>query len=178
MEPLPDEPLYFVGVGLPPLESAFFTKLKEKFHPQGKTKSPAHLTLKPPFIYPDRNRLSAILAKWAREQKPFWIKFEKVGSFNQRKYGTVFLEPDKGEALKRLASNLDGALPFLPATSAFIPHLTVANNVPHEEMTAAMVKIRSLKLELSLRVKSVTLYQRLPQEAWAAAAEFPFSPER
>lgn len=174
---MPDEPLYFVGIGLPPLESAFFTKLKEKFHPQGKAKSPAHLTLKQPFIYPDPNRLNVILAKWARGQTPFWAKFEKIGSFTQRKYGTVFLEPERGEPLKRLAVNLDASLPFLPATTAFVPHLTVANNVPHEEMAAVKEKIRSLKLELNLHIKSITLYQRLSQEPWKAAAQFPFSQE-
>lgn len=175
MEPSPGESLYFVGVGLPALESAFFTKLKQKHLPPGKALSPAHITLKPPFLYPNETRLVEILTKFVKSKRPFQAEFTNIGTFEQKKYATLYLQPDKGEDFKRLASDLDTVLPFLPPTNNFHPHLTLANFIPLDNLDNLKSTFRSLNLKLKLSVASLTLFSKSDEADWRVKQEFPFS---
>lgn len=174
MSPQNRIPEYFLGVGFPPEENEFFTELKAMFHPEGIVTSPPHITLKPPFYWQDMPGLIARLDKWAKKQDPFEVTLAPVGSFRQRKYGTVFLVPEKGEDLKRLERSISQAIPPLKDQDNFIPHLTVGNRVPLDELQEMKQKVREMRVSLETTVKSVVLFRHYRREPWEKFQEFFF----
>jgi 2'-5' RNA ligase len=165
---------YFLGIGVPSPENAFFTELKELYHPENRVTSPPHITLKPPFLMPNKSYLLEKLAKIARYQEPFDIVLENIGSFRQPKYATVFLEPKSGEKLKALESLLGKEIHYLPKTRNFHPHLTLAQKVPHENLASVKNELRDLNLKLKLRVDALILYRQDESGQWEVDQEFRF----
>lgn len=165
---------YFLGIGVPEPENSFLTELKELYHPENRLSSPPHITLKPPFLMPNRSYMLEKLAKIARYKRPFELVLEKVGSFTQPKYGTVFLEPKSGEELKVLESMLTREIHYLPKNRNFHPHLTLAQKVQHDNLAQVKSELRDLNLKLKLLVNSVVLYQQSESGQWEVDREFPF----
>lgn len=165
---------YFLGISIPEPENTFFMELKQQYHPDHHLTSPPHITLKPPFLMPNKNYLLEKLAKITRYTQPFALVFENIGSFKQLKYGTVFLEPKSGEELKQLESVLGKEILYLPKTRNFHPHLTLAQKVPHENLTQVKSELRALNLKLKLPVESLMLYQQAESGQWLPEREFRF----
>lgn len=165
---------YFLGIGLPEPENAFFAELKTLYHPEKTLSSPPHITLKPPFLMPNRSYMLEKLAKVARYQEPFELVFDKIGSFKQLKYGTVFLEPETSEKLKQIEIAVSTEIHYLPKTRNFHPHLTLAQRVPHESLAEVKSELRDLNLKLKLKIAALTLYQQTESGLWYPEKEFRF----
>ncbi len=172
--PEPGEYQYFLGIGLPSKENRFFSTLKKHFHPQHHLSSPPHITIKPPFLYPNETVLISKLTKWAKLQTPFQVAFQKIGVFYHEKYATIFLSPNKTQAFKMLESGLTDKITFLPRIKNFYPHLTIANRVPLKQVDQIKHQLRSLNIKLKLKIKSITLYRRQLKQAWQAYKVFDF----
>ncbi len=169
-----DIPRYFIGIGLPSPWQENLNKIKRSYHPQHRMTSPAHITLKPPFWYPDNNTqsLTAQLAKWSARRRLFEVKLEYVGSFEKRDYGVVFVHPRKGGKLKRLDYTLDEEVRFLPENKQFVPHLTLAQRVRKAKLGEVKREIRKLNLKLEFEVNKITLYILKKGESWKEFKEF------
>jgi len=165
---------YFLGIGLPELENSFFSELKTLYHPEKTLSSPPHITLKPPFLMPNRSYMLEKLAKIARYQEPFELVFDKIGSFKQLKYGTVFLEPETSEKLKQIEISLSTEIHYLPKTRNFHPHLTLAQRVPHHDLAQVKSELRDLNLKVKLKIEALTLYQQSESGEWLPEKEFRF----
>jgi 2'-5' RNA ligase len=168
---------YFIGIGLPKKEDKLFSFLKEQFHPKNNLSSPAHITLIPPFFYENESGLVLELESWAKKQTKFESNFEKIGSFNQSKYGTVFLAPDESKNFKKIYFGLIEVLPSLTKKyrNNFVPHLTIANRAPLDQMKNIETQLRNMQIKLKLKVKGVSLYKRTAGRSWSKYMEFNFS---
>ncbi len=151
---------YFIGIGLPTKENKYMSYVKKLFHPKSKLTSPPHITLIPPFYYQNDKELKEKLIAWGKSQEEIRVTFKWVGSFKQRKYGTVFLAPVKGEEIKKIASSLLKNFSFMKIKGQFIPHLTLAQRVGLDNTNEVKKQIRDMKIEVELRVNSVILYQQ------------------
>jgi len=165
---------YFLGIGLAEPENAFFSEIRRLYHPNHTLTSPPHVTLKQPFLMPNRQYLLEKLAKVARYLEPFSLDFELIGSFRQPKYGTVFLEPRTSEKLKVIERTLSENIAFLPSSKSFYPHLTLAQRVPHEKLKQTKQELRALKPEIKLLVDHIALYRQEESGDWTIDRVFPF----
>lgn len=165
---------YFLGIALSEPENAFFSEIRRLYHPEHKLTSPPHVTLKPPFLMPNRHYLLEKLAKVARYTEPFTLDFNLIGSFRQPKYGTVFLEPRTSEKLKSIERTLSENIAFLPNNKTFYPHLTLAQRVPHEKLKQTKQELRALKPEIQLAINHIALYRQEESGEWVIDQIFPF----
>jgi 2'-5' RNA ligase len=165
---------YFIGISLAEPENAFFSEIRRLYHPNHSLTSPPHVTLKPPFLMPNRHYLLEKLAKVARYLEPFTLDFELIGSFRQPKYGTVFLEPRSSEKLKVIERSLSENIAFLPSSKTFYPHLTLAQRVPHEKLKQTKQELRALKPEIKLLVDHIALFRQEESGEWVIDQVFPF----
>lgn len=157
---------YFIGLGLPRQESDLLAKIRRELEGRAVLSSPPHVTIKPPFVYHFARALDQQLASFAKDQQGFEVRFEKVASFAHRKYGTVYLAPEKGEDLRKLEQDLSKRIKYLPEQSQFIPHLTVANRIDLDRLEEVKKQVRSLGLKLKLKVNNLTLYEHERFGAW------------
>ncbi len=150
---------YFIGISLPPKATKVFNQVKQTFHPNHRLTSPAHITLVAPFYWTNQTLLIGQLTKLAHQFQPFEAKFNHLASFKQPKYGTVYLAPDKVAPFKHMAITLQLAILGQEEKGEFIPHLTLAQKVPHQDIDLVKQKLRDMKLSLKLKVRSFTLFK-------------------
>lgn len=174
MEPHPSTYEYFLGLSLPEPENTFFASLKQEFQNGKPLSSPPHVTLMPPFEFPNFQRLDGLVARFARHQKPFTSTLDLVGTFRQKRHGTVFLAPKKGEPFKTLVNGLNDFLIELEPVENFHPHLTVGHRVPLEELETKKDHLRAMNLKLKWHITSLTLYRRIPGEHWEVFKTYAF----
>jgi len=151
--------IYFVGVGLPEKEESVFNNVKMNFHPNKRISSPAHITLVPPFYWTNKEILVGMLRQFALDLVPFSSEFTQVGSFLELKYGTVFLQPNKGEEFKKIAISLYELLLPNEKLKNYIPHLTLAQKVDLDRVDEVKNRIREMKLYLKLYVHQIRLFK-------------------
>ncbi len=168
------ESRYFIGIGLPPKAESIFNHVKRTFHPQHRLTSPAHITLVPPFYWTNHQLLVSQLTKLASQFQSFTAKFTRIASFKQLKYGTVFLAPNQVAPFKHLALTLQQAILGQAYRGEFKPHLTLAQKVPHDQLTSVKQQIREMNLSLKLKVDRLTLFS-FNDQVWVKHQTFPFS---
>lgn len=127
--------LYFIAIVLPePLRSEI-AAIKHDLAHRHKTfaalKSPAHITLAPPFTWkePEEYQLVNLLKKFQSPVAPFEVTLEGFGAFMPR---VIFIQPRPDESLQRLYEAVQQqVVPHLPdrkkTSPPFHPHITVAN---------------------------------------------------
>ena len=174
MAPHPSFTRYFIGISLSEPENTFFSEIRRLYHPEHRLTSPPHVTVKQPFLMPNRNYLLEKLAKVARYTEPFTLDFELIGSFHQPKYGTIFLEPRRGEKLKALERSLSDNVAFLPNGKNFHPHLTLAQRVPHDRIKTTKQELRALQPAIKLKIDHLVLYAQDESGEWIIDRVFPF----
>ncbi len=165
---------YFLGISIPEPENTLFSEIRRLYHPNHTLTSPPHVTIKQPFLMPNRQYLLEKLAKVARYLEPFTLNFELIGSFRQPKYGTVFLEPRSSEKIKIVERALSENIAFLPSGRSFHPHLTLAQKVPHERMKQTKQELRALKPQIKLEVDHLALFAQQETGEWLIDRVFPF----
>jgi 2'-5' RNA ligase len=159
---------FFLGIGLPEKEDAFFNYLKQQFHPQNRLSSPAHITLISPLYLENLNKINQKLKLTLNQEQPFCTIFEEIGSFYQKKYGTVYLAPNKPENFFNINTKINEVIfNSLPKRkNEFVPHLTIANRIPLGEVENVKEKLKLMKIKLELNVNSVYLYRRKVNQSW------------
>ena len=142
-------------------------------------KSPPHLTLQPPFAWPesDLDRLKDCLARFASRQSSFPVELNGFGAFSPR---VVFVRPVKNAGLERLFQQLTQALrddlEFSDPRNdrPFHPHMTIAHrDLSEDDFPAVWAHFRNEKLERRFTAAALTLLRSV-QGKWVAEAEFTF----
>jgi 2'-5' RNA ligase len=133
--------LYYIAiVVLEPLQSeitAFKTDIHQRFGAKSALKSPAHITLFPPFRWEstDENALKSALDEFSityfQKRGPLSIKLENFGFFRK---STVFIQPKSNENLNLLRLELLNYLSMhinlrdeKDAVRPYHPHITLVN---------------------------------------------------
>ncbi len=167
----PCEQTHFIGVTvsgqLAETVSSCRRWMHERFGCKSGHQTPPHVTLIPPFIFPDERRivdLELALEGFIHRQKPFDGRFRGFGAFAER---TVFVrvEPDPRwnawhESVTEAVIN---AFPDLIHRDKrpFTPHLTVSNrDIPLGAVPAALSHFDTLDLDVSIPIDHVVLFER------------------
>jgi 2'-5' RNA ligase len=125
---------FFVAL-LPPTDlqdeaNAIIQDLSDRFQ-TSTAKAPPHITLYPPFLWRDRDRLIHCLTTIAAVQPPIPIQLNGFGAFPPRVlYVNVVKTPELMAAQAQITATLATELQLIDATGqrrGFHPHLTVAS---------------------------------------------------
>lgn len=176
-------PLYFIAV-LPPEEiQAEITAFKERIAGTWGTRhalrSPPHITLFPPFSWPDRQLPALIksLGSFAKGLTAFYVELKNFEAFPP---GVIFVNPLKNKQLEllfqKLARHLELNFHCTDARNArpFHPHMTIAHrDLPEDSFPAIWTAFRDKSYERIFRVNAIVL---LKQEngRWEPLQTFPF----
>jgi 2'-5' RNA ligase len=137
---------------------------------------PAHVTVLYPFVAPDRidDEVLAALRRAVGTVPAFDAVWRRTGWFEQ---GVLWLAPEPAEPFRALTAAVVREFPDHPPFGGVypevVPHLTVANGAPMEEMRAAERAIRPL-LPFAMRVVHVqVLAGTTIDRSWRVLADLP-----
>lgn len=133
--------LYYIAIIIPePLQSeitAFKNDIYERFGAKSALKSPAHITLFPPFNWKNEDEtalkttLDGFSSSIFQENRPLSIKLKNFGFFRK---STIFIQPEsnengsilRGSLLDYLSTHI-GLRDDKDAERPFHPHITIVN---------------------------------------------------
>lgn len=175
---------YFVAL-LPPsnLQAEVITIQQEvwqAYQSKAALRSPPHLTLQPPFLWPeeDLETLQDSLAIFAQKRGPVPIKLSGFGAFPPRviyvhvghQGRLVEIQP---ELLKHFAETL-GIVDRKAQNCPFTPHMTVAfRDLKPAQFSRAWLEFEQRPFEARFTAKELTLLKHDGQK-WQISAQFPF----
>lgn len=176
------DPLYFIAI-LPPAEiqeeiTAFKNNIAESWGPRHALRSPPHITLQPPFAWPDQrlSELQACLRDFAAKQTRFYVQLKNFGAFPP---GVVFVQPVLSKELAGIYTNLiqclQTELGFTDTRNqrSFHPHMTIA----HRDVDAAVFpdiwrQFKGMPYERVFRAELISLL-KLHEGKWKPGIAFP-----
>lgn len=158
--------LYFIAVTAPePVNEqvlGFKNYMLETYGCRVALKSPAHITLVPPFTLADqeRARLERTLDAFAAEQNNLDIELKDFAAFAPR---VIYVDVVASRALEELQAALEQTLlgqsfPVRKSTRAFHPHVTMANRdlQPHH-FREAWDRFRHERFEARFPAQGISL---------------------
>ena len=178
------DPLYFIAVLPPEVLQREITAIKQqiaqRWGAQHALKSPPHLTLQPPFAWPD-SKLGALkesLRKLAAAQTPFQVDLKHFGAFPPR---VIYISPVANEALARLFQalirQLEHDLGFSDPRNRrpLRPHMTIAHrDLREEDFPEIWAFFKERTFERRFEVKALALLNHI-QGKWVVDTTFPFA---
>lgn len=177
-------PLFFIAV-LPPDEvqrtvTAFKNHIAEKWGPRHALNSPPHLTLQPPFEWPehDLDALKDCLNHFAARQTSFAIDLDGFGSFPPR---VVFIKPLKNKLLNQLFHHLvtclERELGFSDPRNRrpFHPHMTIAHrDLDESDFPDVWAYFREKNYKCRFETNALTLLRNV-RGKWEVEEMFSFA---
>lgn len=175
--------MYFIAVVLPePLLSeiaAIKHELSKKYKTYVSLKSPAHITLVPPFFYkePDEYLLVKMLKTFQPGISSFPLQLDGFGCFAPR---VIFVQPQASPLLERLYASIQQHVKSelserKKSSPPFHAHITVANRDWSEyDFHQAWDEIKDKPYTGSFVVESFSLL-KLEKEKWRILANFPLA---
>lgn len=175
--------LYFIGI-IPNEELKLKVKslkeeMRDRFGAKHALKSPAHITLQPPFKRPEEDEAEIIkrLKEFSSGRESFPLQLSGFGSFAPRVIFINITNPEKCEALySDLKKDLVESLDFMAdeVRSAFHPHMTIATrDLTKEAFLLAWPEFKSRHFNAKFDVKSVFLLKH-NGKFWDIYREFEF----
>lgn len=155
-------------------------QLKEKFGLKYALKSPAHITLKMPFLWKEDKEqiLISRLTKFFLENPPFNLKLGGIGKFGKR---VVFVKVEKEENLMELQNRLvllcktQCNLKLELSDYAFNPHMTLAfKDVKERFFEDYVLFLKSIGFMQNMEVYEVALLRKEERE-WQVCHRFPLN---
>lgn len=135
---------------------------------------PPHLTLKQPFEATDIE-ISAIaeqLKDIAQKSQPFRLNVTKAKSF-QPVSNTIYFKVELSEELERLHTSLHDNKIFKDEPEhAFIPHITIAQNLSDNEHSDVLGQLSMLDVSHEEEVKRIHLLYQLEDGTWTVYETF------
>ena len=153
--------------------------LKEQFNLKYALRSPAHITLKMPFLWNEskEDRLTDKLQDFFKEQRPFHLKVRKIGTFSDR---VIFIKVEEKKELLELQQKLVAMckveLNLIQELSdyAYRPHMTVAfKDIKKGRFTEYLEWVKETGFSGRVRVNDVVLL-KMNEGKWAVIKRFPF----
>lgn len=160
--------------------TALKLQLKEEFNLKYALKSPAHVTLKMPFLWNEakEHQLISQLDAFFQEQSRFKLALKGIGKFGQR---VIYIKVKEHKALTQLQSDLvqrcktQLKLKLELSDSSYHPHMTLAFKDIKKKMFSEYYDfIKSRGFSGGVEVNQVVLLKKDDRQ-WAAFHAFPFS---
>lgn len=179
-------PLYFIAL-LPPEEiqeevRQFKLEAKERFGSERALRSPAHITLWPPFRYADERlpHLKDTLKEFAYVQQPFPLTLKDFAAFKPRVIYVDVLESTELSKLYydlRKHLHLETDLEVEEPQRPFHPHMTVAfRDLERERFPEAWEHFSQQRYERTFTANRFALL-RYRKNEWHVESEFLFRKE-
>lgn len=154
-------------------------EMRDRFGAKHALKSPAHITLIPPFKREEANErfISDFLSRFAIEQEAFSLILDGFGCFSP---GVIYINVKDGEPIRKLHSKLCSGLndEYLAAeeelNSRFNPHMTIATrDLDWEQFKLAWPEYKNRMFNAEFIVKSVFILKH-NGKFWDIYREFEF----
>lgn len=182
----PQHPLWFIAL-LPPADlSQEITAIKQDFSDRYRSraalKSPPHITLYPPFTWPETTiaQVRSTLASFAQTRSAFPIQLQGYGAFAPR---VIYIHVEPTLALTQvhqdLLNVLDRSLQLRNARETqrpYRPHLTIAfRDLSRSSFEQAWPAYRDRPFQAEFLATHLTLLYHTRQR-WMVDRTFPFQP--
>jgi 2'-5' RNA ligase len=175
-------PLHFIAILTPsPINRQVLewkNYMLQQFNCKVALKSPAHITLIPPFIMPDTEQqaLTDILKQFAQHQHPFTIHIKNFAAFKPR---VIYVAVQTNPLLHQLKIALEEEIlkaerfRIKKEERPFHPHITIANrDLQKEDFPKAWQHFNSLLYETSFTADNITLLRHNEQKNWLPVTSF------
>jgi 2'-5' RNA ligase len=174
--------LYFVGVVAPSEINkkvlGWKVYMQKKFGCKVALRSPAHITLVPPFRIAQENEgeLAVHLREFSVSQTFLSVQLNGFSSFAPR---VIFVRVELSQELASLQKRLEAYLisnnfPIKLSTRPFHPHITIANrDLKKPDYREAFEHFRSKKYSTSFPIAASHLLRSEP-DGWQIIGEYPF----
>jgi 2'-5' RNA ligase len=175
--------LYFIALLAPPFIADQVLQWKNEMHLkygcQVALKSPAHITLIPPFNASQAEELQLLqfLQEFAPQQPALEVSVNGFGIFGQR---TIFLAVEKNKPLELLFQLINRSFrqefPTMGKTTGrnFHPHITIANrDIPPAKFDEALARFSSTSFKAQCPLNNISLL-RLDPGKWTTLKSFTF----
>ena len=159
--------MYFLAIVAPPGVDEKVTEwknfMRDHFGCQVALRSPAHITLIPPFwMEPDlQPKLQDAMHEFSARQNTFQIQLHNFDSFRPK---VIFVGVNHSEALQTLANRLEeyllgtNSFPVKKSARPFHPHMTIANRDLHKkDFYTAWELFKNRKYRENFLVDGITL---------------------
>ncbi len=176
--------LYYIAIVPPePIASeikAFKTYAGDHFGSYHALRSPAHITLVPPFHWAveDIERVKTVLSDFSKKQNIFDLHYSNFNCFEPR---VVFVDVRPSEALLELRNalleTLKTALEFNQRTKrdTFHPHTTISYRYTNDEQfAAAWAYFSNQNYQATFEVKNIILFKHRKEIGWQVDGHFEF----
>src|SRR3954454_13476336 len=151
-------------------------QLRRRWDPAAAAGVPAHVTILYPFVPPPDldPRVRAALSEIAAANRPFDVRFDRVGRFP----AAVYLVPDPSEPFIRLTeavqARFPGLLPYEGAFDEVIPHLTIVDS--GEAPLDVVAAETTASLPVAFRVSRLDVLVQGADDRWRSRWRLPFGP--
>lgn len=174
---------YFIAI-VPegPLQERMSTlkaEIKERYGAKYALKSPAHITLKMPFLWNEHKEddLLTKLRPFFRQYKPFALLIRGVGQFRGKiLYARVLEQSRLNDLQSELVEFLRRSLRLNEELSdkAFVPHMTVAyNDLKKRDFDSAREFLQTKGIRYNLLVTQVAILKKT-ENRWQVLAQMDF----
>jgi 2'-5' RNA ligase len=149
----------------------------QQFNCKVALKSPAHITLIPPFHMPDSDQsdMADILNRVALQHNPFSIQLKNFAAFKPR---VIYIDVQPNPLLNELKAKTEEALlqanrfKIKKEERPFHPHITIANrDLEKEDFQQAWQHFQPISYETSFTADAISLLQNNDRK-WNVTASF------
>lgn len=140
---------------------------------------PPHITLKTRFNADDKTIEALIheLKVIANDTKPFDISIQKVSSF-QPVSNKIYFKVEPNESLNKLNERLYKGTLSNDKDTAFVPHITVAQNLSTDEFADIYATLSMKDFSFTDSVDRIQLCYELENGSWTTYETFVFGKEK
>ena len=154
--------------------------MQEKFGCKTALKSPAHITLIPPFImHEEKEKMLYDELSGFAKRSPLEVTLKDFASFPPR---VIYVDVLPNEALQQCKQELDEFLlpknqfPVKKENRPFRPHITIANrDIPLNSFPRAWEYFQTQKFEASFTASGLTI-MKFEEDRWINASTAAFQP--
>lgn|SRR5699024_2340433 len=149
-------------------------KLRKRYDPKYSFIAP-HITLKYAFDMDEqlRNQLIKELKNIAAETKPFQIEIEKISSFSPVS-NAIYFKIENTDMLTELNEKMHSGI-FPPEREhAFIPHVTIAQDLPADEYSDIYSSLRMTEVNFTDTIDRFELCREGEDGVWKTVESFRF----
>lgn len=134
---------------------------------------PPHITLKDSFevAAEEINAIVAKLRQIARESEPFYIHINKVSTF-EPVTNCIYLKIEPVEQLKELNEKLQEDIFENNQKHAFVPHITVAQDLEHDEFSDVFGRLKMEGFQIKDYIDRFQLLYQLDNGSWTVYETF------
>lgn len=174
--------LYFVGIVAPARIDERILECKrymfDRFGCKVALRSPAHITLIPPFSRKQENEIELFnsLDIFSRKHKPFEVELKDFSAFPPR---VIFVNVEVSEQLQNLHSSVEDymvlSFPIKKSDRPFHPHVTIANrDLEKRDFRQAFEYFKSLEFHDKFKVDQIHILKSYPS-GWQVVHEAAFT---